>query len=94
MHKHHVWHLRANKKAFEENKVRRDIGQVPHLRQQEAREPVHRCAVWFSEDTDILLNVDASGQAEEFQSTPACQLLLWFCDWEKCTVKKLRILFI
>ena len=56
--------------------------QVFHPRQQEVREPVHRCAVWFSENADVLLNVDASGQAEEFQSTPACQLLLWFC-WLK-----------
>lgn len=50
--------------SIEEYKLRRDVGQVSHPRQQEVREPVHRCAVRFSEDTDVLLNVDASGQAE------------------------------
>ena len=50
--------------SIEEYKLRRDVGQASHPRQQEVREPVHRCAVRFSEDTDVLMNVDAQAAAQ------------------------------
>ena len=71
----------------EEYKLKKDIGQVIHPRQQ-VREPVHRCAVWSSEDIDVLLNVDASGHDEVFQSTPASPALTMVLLTEKKKKKK------